>query len=140
MPLKGARAHIRRLQALTSETTRREIGQAVFAAADAIRVEAQISITRGAVSGAGHVPSKPGDPPMNDTGTLAGYINVEHKSGTLRATVRSDAPYAAALEFGTSKVAARPYFRPARDKIKPEAQRLVQKALNRAVKRSRRSD
>lgn len=140
MPMKGARAHIRRLQALASDAGRKDIGQALFAAADAIRVEAQISITRGAVSGKGHVPSKPGEPPMNDTGVLAGYINVEHKSGTLRATVRSDAEYAAALEFGTSTVAARPYLRPARDKMKPEAKRLVEQAMNRVVKKSRRSD
>lgn len=140
MPIKGARAHIRRLNALASAETEKEIGAALFAAADLIRVEAQLSITRGAVSGKGHVPSKPGEPPNADTHTLANYINVEHKAGSLKATVRSDAEYSKPLEFGTGVMAARPFMRPARDKMKPQAKRLVEQALDRAVKRSRRSD
>ena len=139
MPLKGAKAHIGRLKNL-DDITRKEVGAALFTAADLIRVEAQISITRGAVSGKGHVVSKPGQPPNADTHTLANYINIEHRTGALKATVRSDAEYSAPLEFGTSVMAARPFMRPARDKKKKDAQALVQQALNRANKRSRSSD
>lgn len=139
MPLKGARAHIRRLNALASAETEKEIGAALFAAGEMIQVEAQISITRGAVSGKNHVASKPGEPPNADTHVLANNIETT-QPGRTRVIVSSNAPYSAPLEFGTSKMAARPFMRPARDKMKPQAKRLVEQALNRAVKRSRRSD
>ncbi len=139
MPMRGAKDHIGRLKNLDA-TARQEVGAALFAAADLIKVEAQISITRGAVSGKGHVVSKPGDPPNADTHTLANYINIEHRTGSLKATVRSDAEYSTPLEFGTGVMAARPFMRPARDAKKKDAQALVQKALNRANKRSRSSD
>lgn len=150
MPLKGARAHTRRLQALASATTEREIGAALFAAGELIQIEAQRSITAGAVSGRGHVPSAPGEPPNNDTGTLADNIETTQPART-RVLVTSNAPYSAAQEFGADIVnafgngtavtlPARPFMRPARDAKKQEAKKLVEKALNRAVKRSRRSD
>lgn len=139
MPLKGARAHIRRLNALASATTEREIGAALFAAGELIQTEAQRSITAGAVSGRGHVPSAPGEPPNNDTGVLANNIETTQPART-RVLVTSNAGYSAALEFGTGKIAARPFMRPARDAKKAEAKALVERALNRAVERSRRSD
>ena len=46
------------------------------------------------------------------------------------------APYAAALEFGTSKMEARPYMRPARDKKAPEIQRLFETEIDKLVKGS----
>jgi len=139
MPLRGAKAQIRRLRILAGSTTEREIGAALFAAGEMIQVEAQRSITAGSVSGKGHVPSAPGEPPNNDSGVLADHIETT-KPAALRVRVSSNAGYSAALEFGTGKMAARPFMRPARDKMKPEAQRLVQQALNRAVKRSRSTD
>lgn len=139
MPLKGAKAHVRRLEALASATTEKEIGAALFAAGELIQTEAQRSITAGAVSGKGHVPSAPGEPPNNDTGVLANNIETTQASRT-RVLVTSNAPYSASLEFGTGKVAARPFMRPARDKSRAEAKRMVESALARAVKRSRRSD
>ncbi|GGO96556.1 HK97-gp10 family putative phage morphogenesis protein [Stakelama pacifica] len=133
---KGLDAHLKRLARLYGPEGTRLVDQAIFVGADEIRVEAQISITTGSVSGAGHVPSLPGQPPNNDTGTLANFINVEHRAGSLKATVRSDATYSADLEFGTSKMAERPFMRPARDKKKSEVKRLVQQAMNKAVKGS----
>jgi len=137
---KGLNAHRKRLKALASPAMTREIGKALFAAGDIIRSDAILSITRGSVSGKGHVPSKPGDPPMNDTGVLAGFINVEQRIGEPVVHVRSDAPYASPLEFGSSKMAARPYLRPARDRKRKEVKRLVEDAINRTVKSSRSSD
>lgn len=139
MAMKGARAHIRRLQALAGSTTRKEIGAALFAAGELIQVEAQTSISRGSVSGRGHVPAPVGQPPNYDTGVLSDGI-ITTQPAELRVRVSSEAPYAAYQEFGTSRMGARPYLRPARDKMKPQAKRLVEQALNRAVKRSRRSD
>lgn len=138
MPMRGASAHIRRLQALAAESER-EVSAALFAGGEMIQVEAQRSITAGAVSGKAHVPSAPGEPPNNDTGVLANNIETTQPA-KLRVRVTSSAGYSAGLEFGTSKVAARPFMRPARDKKKAEVKALVEKALGRAVRRSRRSD
>lgn len=139
MAMKGIRAHQRRLQALRSPETIRMIGAALFTAGEMIQTEAQLSITRGAVSGKGHVPSRPGEAPNQDTGILGGNIETT-RTGPLAVQVSSNAPYSAPLEFGTSKMAARPFMVPARDKMRPEAQRLVQQAMNRAVRQSRSTD
>lgn len=112
-----------------------EVTKALFAAGEMIAVEAQISITAGAVSGKFHVPSAPGEPPNNDTGVLAGNIET-NQIGLLRVEVSSNAPYASDLEFGTSKIAARPYMAPAANLKRPDAQRLVDRAIKRAVRRA----
>lgn len=101
----------------------RQLTAALFAGGEEIQVEAQISITNGAVSGKGHVPSKPGKPPNQDTGVLAGNIGVR-VARPLVVEVFSEAPYAALLEFGTSKMAERPYLRPAGAKKATEVQSL----------------
>ncbi|MBB5709345.1 HK97 gp10 family phage protein [Sphingomonas xinjiangensis] len=112
------------------------VGKALFVAGESIAVEAQLSITRGAVSGKGHTPSSPGEAPNNDTGRLAGQIEVLQKSDKL-VVVTSEAPHSTPLEFGTSRMAARPFMRPARDKMAPEAQRLVADAVDRFSRKSR---
>ena len=133
MPLKGAKAHAARLRRLTSQEAQRQIGKALFAGAEAIAVEAQLSITRGAVSGRNHVPSKPGEAPKNDTGFLAGFIEA-NMAEPLVAEVGSLAPHSAPLEFGTSKMAARPFMRPARDKMRGEVTELVRRAVEKIAK------
>lgn len=131
----GMREHLRRLQRLSSAEVIRAAGAAVYESADAIRAEAFRSISAGSVSGAGHVPSAPGEPPNRDTGELQSKLkNVE--TGPLTAEVRSEAGYASALEFGTSKVAARPYMRPARDKELEPSQRRLAQQIERLVRRS----
>lgn len=139
MPMKGARAHIRRLQVLSGPTMTREIGAALFAGGELIETHAAQSITRGAASGKGHVPSKPGEAPKADTHVLDRAIETT-QPGPLLVEVASNAPYSAPLEFGTSRMAARPFMRPARDAKRKEVRDLVQQAMNHVVKRSRRSD
>ena len=48
--------------------------------------------------------------------------------------VSSNAPYSAPLEFGTSKMAARPFMRPARDKMRAEVTELVRRAVEKIAK------
>ena len=138
MPLIGAKAHIDRLKALGGPQMTREIGKALFAGGELIQTEAQISITRGAISGKGHVPSKPGEPPNQDTGVLASNIETT-QPGPLVVHVSSNAPYSAPLEFGTSKMAARPFMVPARDKKRREVVDLVQQAVNHVARNSGRN-
>ena len=106
----------------------------IWAGANEIKVEAQLSITRGSVSGKNHVASKPGEPPNNDTGVLKNNIETI-STGPLTAEVQSKAPYAAALEFGTSKVKERPYMRPAAKKMKPVVADHVKAVLDAVLRR-----
>ena len=107
----------------------------IWAGANEIKVEAQLSITRGSVSGKNHVASKPGEPPNNDTGVLKNNIETI-STGPLTAEVQSKAPYAAALEFGTSKVKERPYMRPAAKKMKPVVAEHVKAVLDAVLRRN----
>lgn len=101
----------------------------IWAGANEIKVEAQLSITRGSVSGKNHVASKPGEPPNNDTGVLKNNIETI-STGPLTAEVQSKAPYAVALEYGTSKMGERPYMRPAAKKMKPVVSEHVKTILD----------
>ena len=75
-----------------------------------------------------HIASAEGDPPATDTGRLKNNIYFE-RLGALTAAVGSDLVYATYLEYGTSKMAARPFFRPAVEKIRPIFMKRIEKAL-----------
>lgn len=65
---------------------------------------------RGGVS---HKASAPGEPPAPDTGFLMRSIGTSVDPETLVGTVSFTARYARALEYGTARMAARPFARPA---------------------------
>lgn len=132
MRITGAKAHKARLKRIRGPEMVRELGKAIFVASDLLKVEAQISITEGAVSGKNHVPSTAPNPPNNDTGHLANGIE-NHKTGPLTAETSSNAEYAAAHEFGNSRLPARPYMAPAAAKTRPKAEKLVVAAVKRVV-------
>lgn len=132
----GAKAHIARLKKLNGPEMVREVGAALFAGGERIQVEAQIGISAGSVSGAKHVPSAPGEYPNQDTGHLAGNIET-NQVAPLVVEVSSNAEYSSPLEFGTSKMAARPFMSTARDAKRKEVEQLVRRAVNRVVKRSK---
>jgi hypothetical protein len=111
-PVRGIERLLARFDRLSIPRIGAALGKALYATASAVAVDAAISITTGAVSGKGHVPSAPGEPPKSDTHLLDRGIIAELPS-PLRATVTATAPYSAALEYGTSRMAERPYMRPA---------------------------
>jgi hypothetical protein len=113
----------------------KQVSAALFAGGQAIQVEAQISISEGAVSGKNHVPSKPGEPPNQDTGVLANNIETVLVE-PLRVEVSSNAPYAAALEYGTTKMAARPYMSRAVARKRDEVVSLVRGGVKIIVNRA----
>ncbi len=117
-----------------TDTIVTEVASAMFAIGSLVATEAQISITTGSVSGKNHVPSKPGEAPNNDDGDLANGIIVV-QTAPLRVEVQSTAAHAIPLEWGTSRMAERPYLRPARDKSAREAQNMAAKAINRALRK-----
>ncbi|PXW75978.1 HK97 gp10 family phage protein [Blastomonas natatoria] len=133
--MKGRRKHTDRLKKLSSKRVIQIAGAIAYEGADMIRAEAFRLVSAGSVSGKGHVPSRPGEPPNRDTGVL--QANMESvQTGALTAEFRSKAEYARALEFGNSKMAQRPYVRPARDKKLPEIRKRYVEQMNKLVKGS----
>jgi HK97 gp10 family phage protein len=125
----------RRLRGIAGQDLVRRVGQALFVGGELIRAEAAHLITEGAVSGRGHVPSAPGEPPKNDTGTLVAHIETTQVA-PLKVEVSSNAPYAVPLEAGTSKMQARPYMGPATRNKRAEVVAGVRAAVNAAVAKS----
>ena len=91
-----------------------------------IRGEAIKSIQTGAKSGVmyqkynprrEHRASAPGQAPASDTGNLVSKIIVKQKTRNIT-NVESNANYSAFLEYGTSKMEARPFMLPAFEKSK----------------------
>lgn len=107
----GARIHRNRLQRLRRVKT--PALKALYEAGEVVREDAKRSIIAGSVSGAAHVPSRPGEPPNADTHQLDLSLDTIINESQLSVSVVSRAPYGAFLEFGTSRMAARPYLRPA---------------------------
>jgi hypothetical protein len=132
--ITGRERHSRRLAAMRNPEARAKIYRALFWGGQQIQVEAQTSITAGSISGKGHIPSRPGEPPNADTRALDTQIETTGDPGRLRVQVTSNAPHAADMEFGNSKVEARPYMAPAaQKKRRAVADRIVQ-AINSAIK------
>lgn len=109
----GANVHRNRLRRLKSKYLQDAAIRAIYDAGEVVRADAQQSIRDGAISGSEHVPSAPGQPPNADTHNLDLSIDVRMSETRKTVKVIAMAEYAAALEFGTSKIAARPFMRPA---------------------------
>ena len=81
--------------------------------------------------------SKPGDAPNKMDGDLEKNIRVstgKYDMGkTYYAEVRSEVPYAKSLEYGTKKMAKRPYMIPAMKKNETVIEELVKKAIARGL-------
>lgn len=107
--------------------------QLVGRAGNLVRNTAVQSIQQGAKSGVvyekynprrTHRASAAGQPPATDTGFLVNNIVLKIDSDGLGASVESRADYSAFLEFGTSKMAARPFMQPALESNKSKIRRL----------------
>lgn len=75
-----------------------------------------------------HVASAPGQPPAVDTGRLRASIvpKVKTIGGEIVGIVGTNVPYAPYLEFGTSRMAARPFLRRAFKTKGKQIHRLLQ--------------
>lgn len=69
-------------------------------------------------------PSAPGSPPGVDTGLLKNSIRAERVKLMLW-KVSAGTPYAVHLEFSTARMAARPFFRPALERLKKRAKGII---------------
>lgn len=111
----------------------KHVGPATFAAGDLVADHAKGLIMAGSVSGKHHVASLPGQPPNNDTQHLHDNIEVVQEN-PLKVLVASNAKYSTALEYGTSKMAPRPFFHPAVAATKKEVAATIRQGVKRAIK------
>ena len=81
-----------------------------------------------------HRASSPGQAPASDTGNLVSQIMVNQKSPD-EILVESNATYSSFLEFGTSKMLARPFLFPATERSRPK---IAEAVFNRVVKEIQR--
>lgn len=70
-----------------------------------------------------HQASAPGDPPAIDTGNLVNSIHNE--TDDMKSTVHIDAEYAGYLEYGTTRMAPRPYVAPAVELCRQRLQKVT---------------
>ena len=99
--------------------------RAVFLGCSKIQEIAVTEILRGAKSGrvymrgsVSHQASAAGEYPASDTGNLAANINGQVAPNGLSGVVESKANYSSFLEFGTSKMAARPFLFPSAERAR----------------------
>ena len=131
---------------LLSKIATEEISKALLASAQAVEKEAKQSILSGGKTGrtyrrgnVTHRASAPGEAPASDTGRLVNSINSSLTGSSLTAVTvagRGTVKYAAVLEFGTSRIAPRPFLFPALERTKPFIRRRFDKALDRAIDRA----
>ena len=73
-----------------------------------------------------HTASKVGEPPASDTGFLVGNItlDVKEQGTSVIGQVIASAPYAKALEFGTTQMEPRPFMQPALERNRAKIKRM----------------
>jgi len=105
-------------------------------AGNLVRNTAVISINQGAKSGdiysrGGKTSrrSAAGEPPATDTGFLVNNIALKIDADSLGVSVESRADYSLALEFGTSKMSARPFMQPALESNKGKIRQLEKRMI-----------
>ena len=68
-----------------------------------------------------------GEYPATDTGFLQSNIYVQKSPSGLSGSVISQAEYSSALEFGTSKMGARPFMQPSAEEVRPKMRRRARR-------------
>lgn len=111
----------------------RNVSRALYTAGEYVADAAKDSIIRGSVTGKGHVASKPGEPPNANYRTLDGNIEAV-QVGPFKVEVSSNAPYSIHLEYGTSRMAARPFMGPAIAQSREQVENIINSAVSEAVK------
>lgn len=80
-----------------------------------------------------HHPSFPDNPPAVDTGTLRRSVTTQVDESTLTGKVGSNIEYAPELEFGSSRIAPRPWLRPALEQNEKNIEKILAQAVARGV-------
>ena len=114
---------------------------------DLIVADAKRSVARGpktgriySYHGIRHQASAPGEPPATNTGVLINSIVGEvttNADNKIQGYVRAGAGYAGYLEFGTRRMAARPFLNPAIERNKAQIAVFLQRAIETGLARFR---
>lgn len=80
-----------------------------------------------------HQASAPGEAPATDTGALVNSIDIFPNPSLLQVVVNVSAAYAAALEYGTVKMAPRPYARVSLFAMLPLVEQDVARSISKAL-------
>lgn len=131
---------------IVSRIAQQEVKKALFVAGSYVEQDAKVSIAQGEKTGrvykrgnVTHRASAPGEAPASDTGRLVNSINVRPAEGELAVDVVAGGgivKYARMLEFGTSKMAARPFLFPALEKNKQKIRKRIEAALDKTIDRA----
>lgn len=81
-----------------------------------------------------HKASAPGEAPASDTGNLVSQIRVKEENKDL-IKVESNATYSSFLEFGTSKMLARPFLFPATERSRPKITQAVFNTVKKEIEK-----
>lgn len=120
-----------------------EIAKGLYASAKKVEGEAKKSILSGSKSGhvytrrtVTHQASAPGQAPASDTGRLVNSITGTYERSEASGTIKAGGgivKYARMLEFGTARMAARPFLFPAFERSKNWIRERLNKAVRTAV-------
>ena len=144
--VRGANKVVRNFRRL-EQAAGKEVARALYTGAHAVRGQAIQDIMKVSVGSVvtrykkgrkpyRHVASKAGDAPNTDTGDLVSRINVEIHGK--RAFVGTDLEYGKHLEFGTRRMAARPWLNPALAKQRKTIARAFDKAVEKSVRSAKK--
>ena len=123
---------------LIARNQEREIDNTMKIAAEVIRTRAVKGIQSGPASGApradGSRASAPGEFPMTDTGSLVSsvFTSIRKSGRRVIAFVGSDIVYAKFLEFGTRRMAARPWLQPSFDEVEDQVRAIIRAGFQKA--------
>ena len=76
-----------------------------------------------------HKASAVGEYPATDTGFLVNNITTKLQPNGLEGEVVSRADYSSHLEFGTSKLGARPFMQPSLEQTRPKIRRRIKRLI-----------
>jgi hypothetical protein len=134
--------NIRRELKKRGDSAERSVKAAVLGGALMVQAESRRSIQRGPKTGrrykksknVTHIASAPGQPPATDTGRLVSGVLISAEQGGYAVRVGTNIKYGKDLEYGTRKMAARPWLFPALknngDKLLRSIRLAVKRALN----------
>ena len=124
------------------EDLEKDMKEVLLGGGQLIRGEAVRSIQQGSKSGKTykrynptrtHKASAPGEAPASDTGFLVSNIRVKEQKDVV--VVSSEASYSKFLEYGTSKMLARPFLFPAFEKSKPKIAEVILRKIKQSLDR-----
>lgn len=140
MAVRNADRLSRKLQQLTVEA-RAGIGKALAVSVVELDASAKDKIQGGGRSGriyrrrtVTHQASAPGEFPKTDRGQLVASLFFQVAGDRLSAVFGSKLGYARALEYGTSRMAPRPWLRPTFRTFEPQARQRIRDAVRAAVR------